>query len=255
MIHLGLSFVYTTISLYYLFTPVLTFEQRLHATSVSFLMLYSIVRSFRKIDDLVVLFLMHWSLYVIDGGRGIPFWMILHGLSLVVSDLLCTAEQKIYIMTSELHRLHPNWQFDFVYTHESVPRLSMTDTNQRDENDLLHSFVDTRSKHEYPAQMSPNDRLLWKFSDNKSIFINRERRQMITFSLFVLTFCFYGIWWYRIVESVRYYFFIDLILMIVLMTGWQVRMVIYHGVFAVATFYLHFKIFNSSLQSNNIVIH
>ena len=255
MIHLGLSFVYLVITLYYLFAPTLTLEQRVHATCVSFLMLYSIVRSFRKLNDMAVFFLMHWSLYVIDGGRGIPFWMGLHGVSLFVSELLCAAELKIYTMTSELHRLHPDWQFEFVYTHEGMPRLSLTTADQKEENDMLHSFVESRSKHEYPAQMNQYERLIWKFSDNKSIFIDRHRRTVITSNLFLLTLCLYGIWWYRIAFSLRYYFFIDVTLLITLMSGWEVRLIAYHGVFAIATFYLHFTPFNSSLKSNNIVVH
>lgn len=254
MIHLGLTSIYTVAMMYYLFTPVSTLEQRLHATCIAFLMMYSLIRTFVKIDDLPVFFLMHWALYVIDGGRGIPFWMVVHVFTLCTSDLLHTAEEKIYTMVSEMHRLHPYWQFEFMYTHD-MPRLSLTSADQREDNDLLHSFVETRRKHETPVISTVEEKTIWRLSDNKSILLDREHRNFITLSLQTMTFCMYMLWWSRLVGGFRYYFFFDFTLYWMLMSGWRVRLLAYHGLFAIATFYLQFTLFNSSLKTNNVVVH
>lgn len=255
MIHLGLTFVYLVISLYYLFTPTLMIEQRLHATCCAFLMLYSIVRSFKKMNDLVIFFVMHWALYIIDGGRGVPFWMIVHMFTLFIKEQICLAETVIYHMTSEIHRVLPFWHYEFIYTHDALPRLALTTAEQRVENDMLHGFVEIRSKHEYPAQMTKEEKIIWKISDNKSVFLDRERRSFIVSNLFLLTVTMYCLWWQRMIESIHYYFFIDFTLFVVLLTGWDIRLIAYHGVFAVATFYLQFKLFNSSLKRDNVVVH
>ena len=255
MIHLGITSIYMVIVIYYLFTPLLTLEQRLHATCISFLMMYAMVRSFKKINDLPVFFLMHWALYVIDGGRGVPFWMVVHVFTLFTNDLLHTAEQKIYTMVSELHRLHPSWQFDFMYTHDGLPRLTLTNAEQRQDNDLLHSFVDTRQNHEYPVNPTAEERTIWRLSDNKSILLDRHRRSFITSSLQIMTFCMYVFWWRHMIGRIHYYFFIDIALYLMLMTEWRIRLIAYHGVFACATFYLQFKLFNISLPSDNVVVH
>jgi hypothetical protein len=218
-------------------------------------MMYSLIRTARKMNDLAVFFLMHWALYIIDGGRSIPFWMVAHCFTLFAKDLLGIAEKRVYAMMSEIHRLHPSWHFEFMYTHESLPRLTLTNVEQRQENDLLHSFVETRLNHEYPAQMTKDEKIIWKLSDNKSILLNRAQRNFITLTLSFLTLAMYGLWWQHMLGNIRYYFFVDLSLYLILMTGWDIKLIAYHGVFAIATFYLQFKLFNSSLQSDNIVIH
>ena len=107
MIHLGLAIIYLIITVYYLITPLLSFEQRIHASCASFMMLYSLIRHRFVINDLPVFFLMQWCLYTIDGGKQQPIWFTGYITKLLVMHIIVLAETKIYTMYSEIHRVLP----------------------------------------------------------------------------------------------------------------------------------------------------
>lgn len=255
MIHLGLATVYLIINIYYLFAHSLTFEQRVHASFTSFLMLYSLARHKISVSDLPIFFIIHFCLYAIDGGRQQPFWMSIYVCHLVVFKIIKLAETKIYTMSAELHRVLPSWEYEFLYTNEAPPRLSLTTQEQRNTNNLLHDYVKTRIKEEVPIYMTPEERHIWKVSDNNSALVNRTDRCVLSWCLICAMLFTYGLWWLRLINGFRYYFIIDMVMFLSLSCSWKIQLFVYHTAFACATFYLQHSDFNPSIQHNDVVVH
>ena len=261
MIHLCVSIAYFTITVYYLLTvsltlEQLTLEQRIHASFVSFMMLYSLIiyRFAFKITSLPIFFIIHYCLYTIDGGKQQPFWMSIYACNVVAFKIIRSAESKLYTMSAELHRVLPSWEYEFLYTNEAPPRLSLTSAEQRNTNDVLHEYVKTRRKDEIPIPMSPQEKRVWVLSDNHSIFMNRTDRCLLSSGLTLGTLLAYGLWWMRLTNGFRYYFVADVVLFLSLSCSCQVQLIVYHVTFACATVYLHFSEFNQSLQKNDIAV-
>lgn len=254
MLHFFLSFIYLSISVYYLARQNLSFEQRLHASLASFLMIYSLLRQKFHITDLPIFFTIHICLYIIDGGLQQPLWMSIYICYLIVFKIIERAENKIYQMSFELYRVLPCWEYEFIYTNEADPRISLTTAEKREYNDIIHEYVKTRKKEEVPVLMSPKEREIWFISDNKSIFINRIYRCLISTGLCCAIISTYALWWLRISNDFRYYFIFDVIMFISLCCSSKIQMVVYHTVFISATIYLNYPEFNPSIYQSNKTI-
>ena len=255
MIHLSLATVYLVITLYYLCTPTLTFEQRLHASCASFMMLYSLFRHSFTVNDVPIFLLMHFCLYVVDGGRQQPFWMSVFVCKCLVFRIVALAEDRLYTLSSELHRVLPAWDYEFLYTHEAKPRLVVTNRDQQMDNDLLHEYVKTRDNDEVPVMMSAEEKRVWNLSDKHSILMVGTDRCVLSWSLGFWTMATYGLWWIRLYDGFRYYFVVDLVLFLALHCSWRIQLFVYHTAFSCAAIYLHYSDFNASLQNQNIVVH
>lgn len=220
------------------------------------MMLYSLLthRFAFKITMLPIFFIIHYCLYSIDGGKQQPFWMSIYICHIVAFKIIHNAESKLYTMSSEMHRVLPSWEYEFLYTNEAPPRLSLTSSDQRDTNDLLHEYVKTRNKDEIPILMSPKEKRVWVLSDNHSIFINRTDRCLLSSCLTFGTMLAYLLWWMRLVDGFRYYFIVDVVLFLSLSCSYQVQLIVYNFAFMCATVYLHFSEFNQSLPKNEITV-
>lgn len=255
MIHLSLATIYLVVTLYYLFVPTLTFEQRLHASCASFMMLYSLLRHSFTVNDVPIFLLMHSCLYFVDGGRQQPFWMSAFVCKLIIFQLVSLAENRIYTMSSELHRVLPAWDYEFLHTHESKPRLVVTNRDQQMDNDLLHEYVKTRDNDEVPVAMSAREKCVWNLSDKHSMLMLATDRCVLSWSLGFWTLATYGLWWLRLYDGFRYYFLVDLVLFVALHCSWRIQFFVYHTAFSCATIYLHYSEFNASLQSQHVAVH
>ena len=244
MIHIVMAVAYLTSCVFYICTQQNTGAQRLHATFCALLVVYSIVRKFKRMSDLPMFMCMQITLYATSGGQRFPYWMFGYFMWRTVQNVMRTGEYRVYTMLSELHRVMPVWGFEFVYTHEALPRIALTTPDEQRVNDVLHTLVDIRERGEVPESMSSDEKLLWCLSDHKTLLVSRWQRSRLFSYVFIFTVTSYGLWWVHVLQSFRAYFLVDILLTLTLMMNFRVRFVAYHAAFLLATIALQYPLFN-----------
>jgi hypothetical protein len=200
------------ISVYYCIIQTGCLYKQLHATCCAALVLYSLLRHYVVIDDMYIFLVMHIAQYIIVGQPLVPHWVLVYLLSYLIHHFIYRAELRVYTMVSELHRVLPTWGFDFVYTHEAMPRANIRTFEQQEEQDQLIQCTALREKGEVLVCVDAGDERLWRLSDNHSLFIPRWERRVLLASLTVAVILLYALWWRGLVESFEYYFIVDCLL-------------------------------------------
>jgi hypothetical protein len=149
----------------------------------------------------------------------------------------------------------PAWDYEFLHTHESKPRLVVTNRDQQMNNDLLHEYVKTRANDEVPVAMSAREKYVWNLSDKRSMLMVGTDRCVLSWSLGFSTVVTYGMWWFRLYDGFRYYFVVDVVLFLALHCSWRIQLFAYHTAFSCAAIYLHCSDFNTSLENQNVAVH
>lgn len=249
MIHLGLALLYMVISIYYCVIQTTCFYKQLHATCCAGLVLYSLLRHHVVVDDMCVFLLMHVAQYVVVGQTLMPYWVVVYILSVLLHTLICRAEMRVYTMVSELHRVLPTWGFDFVYTHEAMPRANIRTFAQQEEQALLIQCTELRRKGEILVCVDAGDKRVWRLSDNRSMFMPRWERRLILVSLTGAVTSLYMLWWRGLAGAFEYYFVVDCLLFLTHLLrltwvstwstfGQGYQLLTSHLAFASLTFYL-----------------
>jgi len=249
MIHLGLALLYMVISIYYCVIQTACFYKQLHATCCAGLVLYSLLRHRVVVDDMCMFLVMHLAQYIIVGQPLVPYWMVVYVLGVLLHALICRAEIRVHTLVSELHRVLPTWGFDFVYTHEAMPRANIRTLAQQEEQALLIQCTALRKKGEILLCVDAGDERVWRLSDNHSLFLPRWERRVILTSLNVTVILLYALWWRGLVESFEYYFIVDCLLFLTHLLrltrvsrwstfGQGYQLLTSHLAFASLTFYL-----------------
>jgi len=248
MIHLLLAVVYIVIGLYYCYIPSQLFGLQVHAIGSTLLVLYCTLRHFALpvFDDRIVFLPMQISVYLIvfslsNSQPQPPVWTLAYLFWCIVENLVQRAESRLYILVSEVGRVVPQWGFEFLYTHESDPRLHITTHEEREHNDAIYDFTQLRQKNEVPVGLDQDEKLLWKLSQHRRLFLPPNERYFLFTVLKLGTAVCYMAWWISLLTSFRYYFLIDLSMTVALMSdNKHAQLFTYHGAFMLATIYLQF---------------
>ena len=84
-----------------------------------------------------------------------PVWTLAYLFWCIVENLVQRAESRLYILVSEVGRVVPQWGFEFLYTHESDPRLHITTHEEREHNDAIYDFTQLRQKKRGAGRSGP----------------------------------------------------------------------------------------------------
>jgi hypothetical protein len=245
--HILLAAAYALVSVYYITTvsnP--TFSQQLHGSVSSFMVLYSLAMSTTDATCTWVLLGLQWTLYstLLDTPVNLPHWFIAYAAWHLVSKLLRATELRIFQLASELQRVVPAWEYQFLYCHTAAPRLGLTDAAARSDNEILGDFADMRCRGDTPYGLSSEDWALWYKTDHRSIFITRCQRRNMLGAGALATLTLYAWWWHGILSvlqgtSATIYIAIDLCMVASLFTeSTTLQLLVYHTVFLSATGWL-----------------
>jgi len=196
---------------------------------------------------------MQITLYVISGGRQFPYWMFGYFIWHAIQNVMRIGEYRVYTMLSELHRVMPVWGFEFVYTHEALPRISLTTPDEQRTNDVLHTLADIRESGDFPENMSADEKILWHLSDHKTLLVSRWQRSRLFIYIYIFTIVSYGLWWFHVLQSYSAYFFVDVAMTLTLLMNFRIRFVVYHAAFLLATIALQYPLFNPAKSVNVFV--
>jgi hypothetical protein len=200
---------YAVVSIYYI-TAVSkpTFSQQLHGSVSSLMILHNLAMSTTRISELInlynicVLMGMQWVLYATFKNTpvSLPHWFLTCITWQIISKLLRATELRIFQLVSELQRVVPSWEYEFLYCHAAAPRLILTDAEARSDNEIICDLADMRMRGETPDGLTSKDWALWYKTDHRSIFISRCQRRTMLSTVALVTMTLYAWWWYHLTD-------------------------------------------------------